>query len=99
MNVLPTNAGGSPVAGCETALDEVGDRLGVAEAVRVVGGPVLDHHRDPPAELLVDVLDDEGVVAQDRIEAAADVQHGHVGLGQSSPSSATASRLTAGLSA
>src|SRR5207253_2175768 len=70
--------GGRLLAG----LDEVGDRLRVAEAVRVVGRPVLDHHRDPPAELLVDALGDEGVVAQDRVEAAADVQQGHVGLRQ-----------------
>src|SRR5262249_16172195 len=30
------------------ALDEVGDRFGVAEAVRGGGGPILYHHRHPP---------------------------------------------------
>ena len=37
--------------------DEVRDRLGIAQAVRMMGGAFLDHHGDPAAQLLIDVLD------------------------------------------
>ena len=45
----------------------------------MMAGSLLDHHRDPAAELLIDVLDRGRNPPQQGIDAATDVQHGHVG--------------------
>lgn len=53
-----------------------------SQAVRMMAGAVLDHHRDAAAERMIDALDHVGILAEDRIDAAVDVQDGHVMLGQ-----------------
>ena len=46
-----------------TALDlldnPVRDRLGIAQAMRMMWDAFLDHHGDPAAQLVIDVLDDQ----------------------------------------
>ena len=63
-------------------LDPVRDGLRVAQAVRVMTAALLDHHRDSAAELLINVLHRQGVFSQQRVNAAANMQQGHVGRGQ-----------------
>ena len=48
----------------------------------MMGRALLDHHSDPAAQLVIAVLDRQGVLFQQKIEAAANVEQGHVVLGQ-----------------
>src|SRR5205823_1506513 len=41
--------------------DPVGNRLGIAEAVRMMRLTVLDHYRDPSTQLLITILNQESV--------------------------------------
>jgi hypothetical protein len=42
-------------------LDPIGNRLGILQAMRVMGVALLDHHRDQAAQLMVRVLDDQSM--------------------------------------
>ena len=48
----------------------------------MMGGPLLDHHGDPAAQLVIAVLDGQRMPLEQKIEAAADIEQGHVVLGQ-----------------
>ena len=56
-----------------TLFNEVRDRLGILQTVRVMGGAFLNHDGDPAARLVIDVLDNLRVFLQAKIEAAADI--------------------------
>ena len=60
-------------------LNKVRDRLGVAQAMRMMGVTFLDHHRDASAELLIDGLDGGSILAEHRIDGAADLKNRHIG--------------------
>ena len=81
MKVASAKAGRSPL-GSGVLHDPVGDRLGIAEAVGMVGRAVLDHHGDPAAELVVAILDGQRMPLEQEILAAADVQQRNVVPGQ-----------------
>ena len=55
-------------------LDPIGNRLGILQAMRVMGVAFLDDHRDQAAQLMVRVLDDPSVPLQQEILTAANVQ-------------------------
>ena len=48
----------------------------------MMGDAFLDHHGDPTAQLVIDVLDGQRMLLQEEVEAAANVQQRHVVLGQ-----------------
>ena len=48
----------------------------------MVGGAVLNHQRDSAAQLPIDAFNDQRVIAQNRIKAAADMQQRHIVLGE-----------------
>ena len=81
MNVSSTKSGRLPRR-LDVLLDPVRDRLGIAQAVRMMGRAFLDHHGDPAAQLVIAVLDGQRMPLQEKIETAADVQQGHVVPGQ-----------------
>ena len=55
---------------------------GIAQAVGMMARAVLHQHGDATAQLLVDFLDGGRVPAQQRINAAADVEQRHVIVGE-----------------
>ena len=70
-------------------LDVVGAREEVGKVdpvdvviLGIVLGNSIDHHRDATAQLLVSAFNDQRMVAQNRIEAPANVQQRHVILDQ-----------------
>ena len=63
-------------------LDPVGDRLGIAQAVRMMRRALLDHHGDPAAQLVIPALDGQRMAFQQEVETPADVQKWHVAPGQ-----------------
>jgi len=64
-------------------LNKVRDGLGVAQAMGMMGVTFLDHHRDASAELLKDGLDGGSILAEVRIDAAADLKNRHIGRARS----------------
>jgi hypothetical protein len=46
--------------------------------VRVVSRALLQHHGNSSAQLLIEVLDDQRISSQDRVDGAADIQERHV---------------------
>ena len=82
MNVLPAKAGGAPPAGSKAPHDEVRDRRGIAQAVRMMAGAVLDHHRDPAAQLLIDAFDGSVWLPRMGSRLPQTCKQGHVALGQ-----------------
>jgi len=63
-----------PWVRAKVLLNEVGDGLGIDQAVRMMAGAFFDHDADPAAALMIDVLDDLRVFLQDKIVGPADVE-------------------------
>ena len=55
-------------------LNPVGNRVGVLQAVRVMGMAFLNDHGDRAAQLMIDVLHGQRMPLQQEIFSAADVQ-------------------------
>ena len=81
MNLSPRRPGRAPYR-LYALLNKIRDRLGVAQAMRMMGVTFLDHHRDASAELLIDGLDGGSILAEERIYGAADLKNRHIGQRQ-----------------
>jgi hypothetical protein len=57
--------------------DPIRDKLRIAQAVRVMRVTVLDYYRDPAAQLLITILDQQRMPPEQRIGAATNIQQPH----------------------
>jgi hypothetical protein len=63
-------------------LNPIGDKLGIAQTVRMMRHAILNHHGDAPAKLLITIFNRQRVALEQEVRAAAYIQQRDIVLRQ-----------------